>query len=65
VCVDFLEALAAENESWLKPKLSEFRRWTGDPEDEADQIDTTIYATYTSKISTGTWGGPIPAKKVR
>lgn len=61
----FIPYLDAENEYWLRPLLSEFRGWTGDPEDEADQIDTTSYATYVSKISTGTWGGPIPAKKVR
>ncbi|WP_240491317.1 terminase large subunit domain-containing protein [Pirellula sp. SH-Sr6A] len=48
-----------EPSDWLAAYLREIEAWTGKPDEVADQIDMTSYASYLSKKGASAWGGVI------
>ena len=49
-----------EAAQWLPDYESELLRWTGDPADQADQVDITSYALDHIRKQAASWGGVIP-----
>lgn len=52
-----------EQSDWLAAYLREIEAWTGKPDEVADQIDMTSYASYLSKKGASAWGGVIQTQQ--
>jgi len=57
--------IPCDGRTWVKVYRAELESWSGMPDEPADQIDVSSYASFNCKTAVTTWGGTIITARSR